>query len=62
MPAQDFSALSQALLTFRRDKQRGPKDWEELIATGYLKKMPTAPAGKRYVFDRSLNVLMVPAQ
>lgn len=58
--AQHFSQLSQALLTFRRDKQRAPKDWQELIATGYLKQMPTPPAGKRYIFNpASLDVHMV---
>ena len=54
--------LSEALLKFRRDKQRAPADWQELISTGYLKQMPTAPSGKRYVFDRSLNVHLAPAQ
>lgn len=57
---RDFNTLSQALLTFRRDKQRAPRDWQD--ATGYLKQMPTAPPGKSYTFDRSLNVQMVPAQ
>ena len=57
---QHFGQLSKALLTFRRDKQRAPKDWQELIATGYLKQMPTAPPGKAYVFNRqSLDVVMV---
>ena len=56
---QHFNQLSEALLKFNRDKKRGPKNWEELISTGYLKQMPTPPPGKAYVFDRSLNVLMV---
>lgn len=60
IPAQHFSTLSQALLTFRRDKKRAPKDWQELITTGYLKQMPAAPAGKRYTFNpASLDVRMV---
>lgn len=56
---QHFNQMSEALLKFRRDKQRGPKNWEELIAAGYLKQMPSPPPGKRYTFDRSLNVQMV---
>lgn len=59
---QHFNQLSEALLKFRRDKNRGPANWQELITTGYLKQMPTAPPGKQYVFDRSLNVQMVPAR
>lgn len=60
IPANHFSTLSQALLTFRRDKQRAPKDWQELITTGYLKALPPAPPGKRYTFHpQSLDVLMV---
>ena len=58
---QHFNQLSEALLKFRRDKNRGPANWQELITTGYLKQMPDAPPGKQYVFDRSLNVQMVPA-
>ena len=58
--AEHFSIMSQALLTFRRDKDRGPRDWQELIATGYLKQLPLAPAGKRYTFNPgSLDVGMV---
>ena len=59
---QHFNQLSEALLKFRRDKNRGPANWQELITTGYLKQMPDAPPGKQYVFDRSLNVQMVPAR
>ena len=62
IPADHFSQLSQALLTFRRDKKRAPKDWQELLATGYLKQMPKAPPGKRYTFNPfSLDVLTAPA-
>lgn len=62
IPADHFSQLSQALLTFRRDKNRAPKDWQELLATGYLKQMPKAPPGKRYTFNpQSLDVLTAPA-
>ena len=62
IPAEHFSQLSQALLTFRRDKNRAPKDWQELLATGYLKQMPKAPPGKRYTFNpQSLDVLTAPA-
>ena len=58
--AEHFSILSRGLLTFKRDKQRAPRDWQELISTGYLKQMPAAPPGKRYTFNpTSLDVQMV---
>lgn len=61
--AEHFGQLSQALLTFRRDKNRAPKDWQELITTGYLKQMPKPPAGRRYTFDPfSLDVRMAVSQ
>ncbi len=61
--AEHFGQLSQALLTFRRDKNRAPKDWQELITTGYLKQMPRPPAGRRYIFDPfSLDVRMAVSQ
>ncbi len=57
---EHFGILSRGLLTFKRDKNRAPKDWQELISTGYLKKMPDAPPGKRYIFNPgSLDVSMV---
>ena len=47
-------------MKFRRDKNRAPKDWQELITTGYLKQMPKAPPGKRYAFHPgSLDVLLL---
>ena len=61
--AEHFGQLSQALLTFRRDKNRAPTDWQELITTGYLKQMPRPPAGRRYIFDPfSLDVRMAVSQ
>jgi len=58
--AEHFGILSQGLLTFRRDKHRAPRDWQELISTGYLKQMPVAPPGRRYIFNpASLDVQMV---
>ena len=61
--AEHFGQLSQALLTFRRDKNRAPKDWQELLTTGYLKQMPKPPAGRRYMFDPiSLDVRMAVSQ
>lgn len=60
IPVQHFSVLSQALLTFRRDKKRAPRDWQELTTSGYLKQMPNPPPGKRYMFNpTSLDVRMV---
>lgn len=59
---QHFNQLTEAVLKFKRDKQRNPRDWQELISAGYLKQLPAAPPGKQYTFDRSLNVQMVPAQ
>lgn len=55
-----FRLMTDALLKFKRDKHRAPKDWQELITTGYLKQMPTPPPGKAYVFNNySLDVRMV---
>lgn len=57
---EHFGILTQGLLTFKRDKNRAPRDWQELITTGYLQKMPAAPPGKRYTFNPgSLDVHMV---
>ncbi len=58
--ADHFGQLSQALLTFRRDKNRAPSDWQELLATGDLRQMPRPPVGRPSTFAPiSLDVRLV---
>ncbi len=46
-----LAGLTQAVRKFGFEKQRMPKDLEELVAAGYLSAMPTAPAGKKFAIN-----------
>jgi tetratricopeptide (TPR) repeat protein len=47
--AQDL--LSESVAKFREERGRVPADWNELIAAGYLAKMPADPFGGGYFLD-----------
>jgi hypothetical protein len=61
-PIQIANQLSEAIQKFRGANGRAPRDWNELVAGKFISKMPVAPAGKKFVFDASLNVRMVDAK
>ena len=46
-----LAGLTQAVRKYAFEKQRMPKNLEELVAAGYLSTMPTAPAGKKFAID-----------
>ncbi len=51
--ASDLDVLNNALMAYGTDgKQRPPfKDLSDLVTQGLIKKMPTPPDGKKFVFD-----------
>ena len=52
VPSKDaLEAVTQAVQSFFINKERAPKNLEELVASGFLRKLPTPPAGKKYVYD-----------
>ena len=48
--------LTQVVRKYAAEKQRAPKDFQEIVAAGYLTSMPAAPAGKKFVIDKNLAV------
>ena len=46
-----LAGLTQAVRKYGFEKQRMPKNLEELVAAGYLSALPTAPAGKKFTID-----------
>ena len=48
--------LTQVVRKYAAEKQRAPKDFQEIVAAGYLPSMPAAPAGKKFVIDKNLAV------
>lgn len=46
--------LNRALQTWLFQHSGPPKDLNELVTAGYLKRLPTPPPGKRFVLDPKL--------
>jgi hypothetical protein len=51
--------LTQAVRKYGVDRQRVPKSLDELVAAGYLTRVPQAPAGKRFQINKNLQVQLV---
>jgi hypothetical protein len=47
----DLAALTKAIELFQVDKDRLPKNLEELVAGKYIGQIPPSPAGMRIVYD-----------
>ena len=64
MPAADLAAtlgnLTQALRKYSFEHQRLPKAFSEVVAAGYVKDMPQAPAGQKFAIDaKTVQVILV---
>ena len=52
--------LTQALRKYSFEHQRLPKTFSEVVAAGYVKNMPQAPRGKKFVIDeKTVQVVLV---
>ena len=50
--------LTQVVRRFGAEQRRVPKSFEELVANGYLTRVPPAPAGKKFAIDKNLQVYL----
>ena len=48
--------LTQVVRKYSVEKRQVPKDFAELVANGYLARVPEAPAGKTFVIGKDLQV------
>ena len=55
-----LNELTQAVRKFGVEQRRVPKSLEEVAARGYLSSVPPAPAGKKFVIDKNLQVRLTP--
>ena len=56
----DLDTLTQALRRYSMERRKVPADLNEVIAAGYLKGMPAAPAGKKFgINTKRLEVILV---
>jgi hypothetical protein len=58
--AAALAELTQALRKYSFEHQRLPKTFGEVVAAGYVKQMPQAPAGKKFEIDpKTVQVILV---
>ena len=56
----DLDSLTQALRRYSMERRKVPADLNEVMAAGYLKAMPAAPAGKKFgINTKRLEVVLV---
>lgn len=48
--------LTQVARKFAAEQQRVPQSLEELVARGYLSRVPTPPPGRAFVINQQLQV------
>jgi predicted small lipoprotein YifL len=55
-----LNTLTQALRKYSFEHNRVPKSFSEVIAAGYVKNLPSPPAGKQYGIDaKTVSVILV---
>jgi hypothetical protein len=53
-----LSELTQAVRRYGMEQRRAPATLEDLVAAGYLRNIPEAPAGKRFAVSKELRVYL----
>jgi hypothetical protein len=53
-----LNELTQAVRKCAVEQRRAPKNLEDLVANGYLGRVPPAPAGKKYAIGKNLQVYL----
>lgn len=54
-----LGVLTQAVRKFSAENQRVPKTLEEVLRAGYIRNLPPAPAGKKFILNsKRLEVLL----
>jgi hypothetical protein len=56
--AAQLSELTQTVRKYSAEHQRAPKSLDELVTAGYLSSIPAAPAGKKFVINKDLRVIL----
>lgn len=50
-PEQAVAEINRSLELWTFQRNQPPKDLNELVTAGYLQRLPTPPAGKKFAFD-----------
>ena len=54
--AATIAELTQAVRKFAVEQRQAPQTMDELVAKGYLERIPAAPPGKKFTIDKNLQV------
>jgi hypothetical protein len=55
-----LAQLTQVLRRFCVERRHAPQTFEELAASGYVKQIPQAPAGKKFAIDgKQMEVILI---
>lgn len=52
------SALTGAVARFHDRFQRFPRDWDELVTSGFIQSIPQPAAGKRFAIDPVTRIVV----
>jgi competence protein ComGC len=50
--------LTQVVRKYAVEQRRAPKVLDELVTNGYLARIPSAPAGKKFAINKNLQVYL----
>jgi hypothetical protein len=56
--AATLAELTQSVRKFAAEQRQAPKTLDELVAKGYLERIPPAPTGRQYAINQRLEVYL----
>jgi hypothetical protein len=58
----DVASLNQNIQLFNAQEGRNPEDLDELVKQHYIPKVPDAPAGMKFVYDKAEGKVSLASQ
>lgn len=56
--AETATQLTQLVRKYAAEQRQAPKTLDELVAKGYLERIPAAPKGQQYAISKNLRVYL----
>ena len=58
-PEVDLKALNEAVRAYTMGQLKEPAALDDLVKSGFIKRLPKAPAGKKYVLDAKKSAVQL---
>ena len=58
-PVEDLKALNDAVRAYTMGQLKDPSTLDELAKSGFIKRLPTPPPGKKYVLDTKKSAVFL---